>query len=152
MKKGEISAALDALKQIKMPKVSDKELRNTLIDNHFNLLDAGKKADAEIENRRKVFLAAYKAESEEINDLQQELSMTSDRERQLEITRKINSHKDYLAAVKEFNESVKKLHEEPVEGIIPINRKAFMDAIRDMDNMSLSWVEALYPLFETETE
>lgn len=62
MKKSEIKPALDALKEIKINKFEDKEIRNILIDDHFALLDAGKKLDAKIEDMRKVFIESYMAE------------------------------------------------------------------------------------------
>ena len=151
MQKKEIRAALDALKEIKMPKIEDKDLRNNLIDNHFTLLDAGKKVDAEVEKKRTVFLEAYKDEEQGVQEHQNKINEASTRDEQIELSKELRTkHKGYLDAVKDFNEDVNKLYKENVEGLKPIDREKFMDAIKEMDNMKLSWVEALYPLFVLE--
>lgn len=54
-------------------------------------------------------------------------------------------HKDYLDAIKDFNEQVTKLYSEEVE-VKKIDRKKLMDELKKQD-LKLSWVEALYPLF-----
>lgn len=151
MQKKEIRAALDALKEIKMPKIEDKELRGDLIDNHFTLLDAGKKADAEVEKNRTVFLEAYKDEEQEVQEIQNKINESTSREEQIELSRELRTkHKSYLDAVKGFNENVNKIYDEEVKDLKKIDREKFMKAVKEMDNMKLSWVEALYPLFVLE--
>lgn len=146
MKKSEIKPALDALKEIKINKFEDKEIRNTLIDDHFALLDAGKKLDAKIEDMRKVFIESYKDEEQAVQDLQTKINETTVREEQIELSKQLRTeHKDYLDAVKDFNEQVTKLYSEEVE-VKKIDREKLMDELEKQD-LKLSWVEALYPLF-----
>lgn len=146
MKKSEIKPALDALKEIKINKFEDKEIRNTLIDDHFALLDAGKKLDAKVEDMRKVFIESYKDEEQAVQDLQTKINETTVREEQIDLSKQLRTeHKDYLDAVKDFNEQVTKLYSEEVE-VKKIDREKLMDELKKQD-LKLSWVEALYPLF-----
>ena len=146
MKKSEIKPALDALKEIKINKFEDKEIRNLLIDDHFALLDAGKKLDAKIEDMRKVFIESYKDEEQAVQDLQTKINEATVREEQIELSKQLRAeHKDYLDAVKDFNEQVTKLYSEGVE-VKKIDREKLMDELKKQD-LKLSWVEALYPLF-----
>lgn len=148
MKKSEIKPALDALKEIKINKFEDKEIRNTLIDDHFALLDAGKKLDAKIEDMRKVFIESYKDEEQAVQDLQTKINESTVREEQIDLSKQLRTeHKDYLDAVKDFNEQVTKLYSEEVE-VKKIDREKLMDELKKQD-LKLSWVEALYPLFST---
>lgn len=150
MKKSEISAALAVLKEIKMPKLEDKALRNTLIENHFALLDAGKKVDAAIEAKKTVFLEAYKEEEGAVQRLREKMNMVDDSAEQRAIAREINEHTDYFDAIKAFNEDVNKLYAEEVPGLKPVDHEKFMEEIMKMDDMKLTWVEALYPMFVLE--
>ena len=146
MKKSDIKPALDALKEIKINKFEDKEIRNILIDDHFALLDAGKKLDAKIEDMRKVFIESYKDEERAVQDLQTKINEATVREEQIELSKQLRTeHKDYLDAVKDFNEQVTKLYSEGVE-VKKIDREKLMDELKKQD-LKLSWVEALYPLF-----
>ena len=146
MLKKDIAAALTALKEIKINKFEDKEVRNILIDDHFALLDAGKKLDAKIEDMRKVFIESYKDEEQAVQDLQTKINEATVREEQIELSRQLRTeHKDYLGAVKDFNEQVTKLYSEEVE-VKKIDREKLMDELEKQD-LRLSWVEALYPLF-----
>jgi predicted nuclease with TOPRIM domain len=150
MLKKEIADALTALKEIKMPKIEDKELRSALIANHFTLLDAGRKVDAQVEDKRTVFTEAYKEEAQVIQDLQNKFNESEDAEERKSIAKDINSHKDYLKAINDFNEEVNKLYAEKVPGLKPIDHEKFMAEAEKMDNFKLSWVEALYPMFVLE--
>lgn len=149
MQKKEIRAALDALKEIKMPKIEDKALRNDLIANHFALLDAGKKHDAAVEDKRTVFLAAYKDEEAEVGEIQQKLQITQDPVESRALAEQFLSHKDYRFATRAFTDEVDALGKEEVPGLKKIDREKFMAEIEKQD-FKLSWVEALYPLFVLE--
>ena len=149
MQKKEIRAALDALKEIKMPKIEDKALRNDLIANHFALLDAGKKHDAAVEDKRTVFLAAYKDEEAEVGEIQQKLQITQDPVESRALAEQFLSHKDYRFATRAFNDEVDALGKEEVPGLKKIDREKFMAEIEKQD-FKLSWVEALYPMFVLE--
>lgn len=149
MQKKEIRAALDALKEIKMPKIEDKALRNDLIANHFALLDAGRKYDAAVEDRRTVFLSAYKDEEAEVGEIQQKLQITQDPVESRALAEQFLSHKDYRAALRSLNEDVDVIGKEKVSGLKKIDREKFMAEIEKQD-FKLAWVEALYPLFVLE--
>ena len=148
MKKSEIKPALDALKEIKVNKFEDKEVRNLIIDDHFALLDASKKLDAKIDDMRKVFIESYKDEEQAVQEIQAKINEASTREEQIELSKQLRAeHKDYLDAVGNFNDEVTKLYSEEVD-IKPIDREKLMDELKKQD-LKLSWVEALYPLFST---
>lgn len=147
MKKSEIRAALDALKEIKMPKIEDKELRSALIANHFALLDAGRKLDAMVEDKRTVFTEAYKEEAQAVQDLQNKFNETEDQEERKAINKEILAHKDYLKAINDFNDEVNKLYAEEVTGLKPIDHEKFLSETEKMDNFKLTWIEAMYPMF-----
>ena len=145
MKKKEIKIALDALKTIKMPKLEDKETRNGIIADHFNLLGEQKKYEADIEALRTAHLGAYEAEQKEIQELNQELQSELDRVKQAELMRKINSHKEYSEAVLAFSKAIEELGNEEVE-IKGIDHEKFMEQIEKQD-YDLGLIESLYPMF-----
>ncbi len=149
MKKSEIKPALDSLKEIKMPKIENKELRNALIENHFVLFDASRKLDAAIDRLRAVKFSAYKEEQEKVAGLQQKLQTAETVAEQRELLRQIQSYEDYAKAAKEFAEEVDAMYKEELEGLKPINREKFTEAIQDQD-YKMSWFEGLYPMFILE--
>lgn len=144
MKKKEIQLALNALKQIKMPKIEDKAIRNAIISNHLKLLGLSRKFNADFEDMRTVFLAQYEEEQTVVQKLQAELLQTSDKARREELVKTIESHKDYLEAVKDFNDKAAKLGEEEVE-IEVIDGSKFVEEYQKQD-YDLAVVEALYPM------
>lgn len=151
MKKAEIKPALESLKKIKINKFEDKQLKNDLIDDHFALLDAGKKVDAAVEAKRTVFLESYKDEEQAVQDLQTKMNEAATREEQIALAKELREkHAGYLDAVKDFNENVNTLYAEEVAGLKPIDRQKFMEEIGKQD-FDLGMVEALYPLFVIET-
>ena len=89
MKKSEIRAALDAAKEIKVHKFEDKDLRNAFIEDHFILLDAGRKLDTKVEDMRKVFIEAYKEEEQPVQDLQTKINEATTREEQIEFSKEL---------------------------------------------------------------
>ena len=148
MKKSEIRVALDALKEIKLPKIEDKDIRNTIIENHFILLDASRKVDEKVEDNRKVFLAAHKAEEKAVNELKAKIVEATNRDNKVALSKELREkYQCYFDAVDEFNESVDKLYAEEVPGLKPIDREKFIEELKNMDDFNLAWVEALYPLF-----
>ena len=151
MKKNEIAAALAALKEIKLTKIEDKDFRNLIIDDHFILLDVGRKVDAKVEDSRKVFLEAHKADEKAVNELNTKIAEALTREEKVAFARELREkHKDYLDAVKAFNDKVDSFYAEEVTGLKPIDREKFIEEMKKMDEFKLSWVEALYPLFVLE--
>lgn len=149
MKKSEISAALNALKRIKMPKVEDKALRNDLINNHYTIYDVGVKFDKAVDREKEIILGAYKDDEQMFSDLQREFQAAAPGEEQREIAKKILGMKAYEAAVRQFNEKVNELGKEEVKGLKRIDREKFMEEIAKQD-FDLSMVEGLYPLFNIE--
>ena len=99
-----------------------------------------------MEDKRTVFLAAYKDEETEMGEIQQKLQISQDPVEVRELSAQILSHKDYRAAARAFNEEVETLGREEVPGLKKIDREKFMAEIEKQD-FKLSWVEALYPLF-----
>ena len=78
-----------------------------------------------------------------------ELRTEDDPKEQRAISRDIDSHKDYMDAVKALNEKLVKLYEEPVEGLTRIDRVRFSEEIQKQD-FKMSWFESLYPMFVLE--
>lgn len=150
MFKSEIKAALDAFKKIKMPKIDDKEFRNLLIENHFVLLEAGRKAETKLDDARKVAFSAFEDEQAKIEDLQREFQGATDDERRA-INREIASFTNYWKATREYAKLVDDVNHEEVTGLKKVDRTKFMEAIEKQD-YSLEWVEALYPLFVIENK
>lgn len=146
MIKSEIKAALEALKNIRMPKIDDKALRNDLIENHFTLLEIGKKTEAKLEDIRKVSFSAFEEDQNRIEELQKDFQGAESEAERKSILREINSFKDYQKAQKDYYKLVDEVNHEEVEGLKKIDRKKFMEEIQKQD-YSLAWVEALYPLF-----
>ena len=149
MKKSEIKPALDALKKIKMPKIEDKALRNDIIENHFVLLAAGKKFDADNEADQSVRLSGYDAEQQAIKDLQDKFNLAESDADRRDINRKMLSHKDYFKAVEDLNKSLTDRGKEAVEGLKPIDRVKFMEEIEKQE-YDLGMIADLYPLFNIE--
>jgi len=149
MIKSEIKAALEALKNIKMPKIEDKALRNDLIENHFTLLEVGKKTEAKLEDARKVSFSAYESDQAKIEDLQNAYNGAESEEERKRIIREINSFKEYNNAQKEYYKLVETINKEKIDGLRKIDRKKFMEEIQKQD-YNLGWIEALYPLFVLE--
>ena len=148
MKKKEINAALQVLKEIKMPKIEDKALRSVLIANHLVLLAAGRQVDQAIEDKKAVFTDAYDEDAKEIRKLQDKLFVAKTAEERKAIDDEIESHKDYIQAVDDMNKSIAELLNEDVDGIKSIDHEKFISAVENMDNFNLVWNEALYPMFD----
>ena len=146
MKKREIRPALDALKTIKMPLIEDKELRNLIIRDHFQLLGEQKRYSSDFEDARTATLSGYEKDQEEVVKLDAQLRGETDAEKQKAIIAEIEKHKGYLDAVKMFNETAAKMGEEEVE-IEHIDADKFIAEYQKQD-YDMGVVEALYPLFK----
>lgn len=152
MKNAEIRPFLEAAKEIKIHKFEDKDTKNTFIDDHFACLDAGKKLDEKVENMKKVFIESYKDEEQAVSDLQTKINEATTREEQIALSKELReNHKEYLEAFKEFNENVNKLYDEEVNGVKKLDREKVMEELKKQD-IKLSWVEAIYPLFNLAEE
>lgn len=145
MKKREIKSVIEGLKAVKIAKLEDKAMRTSVFKTFMKLLGLQKQYESDFEDMRTVFLSAHKGEQEKVADLQQKLNMESDRAKQVELAKEINSHADYLAAVKELNEKVEALGNEEVE-VEAMDAEKFTDELQKQE-CELSVFEQVYPLF-----
>ena len=154
MKKKEIMSALNALKQIKMPQIEDKELRNDIISNHLLLLDAMKKYDGDIAKLEKVYLSSdsAKKDREEVTALQEKAQVAKTLEERNDLIRQIQSHTEWAKTVQLYNEAVNKLADEDVNGIKVIDRERFINAILPSMDYSLGLLECVYPMLSSQPE
>lgn len=154
MKKKEIMSALNALKQIKMPQIEDKELRNDIISNHLILLDAMKKYDGDIANLEKVYLSSdsAKKDREEVTALQEKAQVAKTIDERNDLIRQIQSHTEWAKTVQLYNEAVNSLADEEVTGIKVIDRERFINAILPSMDYSLGLLECVYPMLSSQPE
>lgn len=152
MKKSDIKAALEALRPIKVNKITDAGIKAVVIEDALLLAAAGRELDQQIQAAQEVFLGAYKEEAEEIERLRADL-VSADPEEQKPIAREINSHKDYFAAQREYAKKQDEILDGELSGLKKIDRERFVKSLEKQENLTLSQLEALYPLFvlpETE--
>lgn len=147
MKKKEVRQVLDALKVIKVTKIEDEKLRNTIISNHLALLGIKRKIDQDVDDARSAFLGPFAEDIKQIAILQREMSHEADPAKKLEIAGKIDSHKEYLEAYDAFCQAMDKMGEEEVSGYTPIDAERFCLEYRKQD-YDFDIVERIYPLFE----
>lgn len=148
MKKREIKSVIEGLKAVKIAKLEDKELRTKVFKIFMKLLGEQKKFESEFEDMKTVFLSANKEEQDKVTELQNKLNTELDRAKQAEIAREINSHKDYLEAVKQLNEKVETLGNEDIK-IEKIDVEKFCEEFEKQD-YELSVLENIYPLLDTK--
>ena len=146
MKKREIKSVIEGLKAVKIAKLEDKAMRTSVFKTFMKLLGLQKQYESDFEDMRTVFLSAHKGEQEKVADLQQKLNMESDRAKQMELAKEINSHADYLAAVKELNEKVEALGNEEVE-VEALDAEKFTDELQKQE-CELETIERLFPLIK----
>lgn len=144
MKKKEIKSVIEGLKTVKIAKLEDKAMRTSVFKTFMKLLGLQKQYEADFEDMRTVFLSAHKDEQEKVASLQQKLSTETDRAKQVELAKEINSHKDYLSAVKELNEKVEDLGNEEVE-IEVLDAEKFTEELQKQE-CELETIERLFPL------
>lgn len=145
MKKSEIKPALNALKTIKMPKIEDKDLRNTIIKDHMALLGESRKLEAKIDDLRSAHLGALADEQKVVNDLREELRTAIESHEAARIFKEIQSHKDYLDAEAALIKAINDLYAEEVE-VTPVDSEKFLEEIQKQD-YDLGLIEAIYPMF-----
>ena len=150
MIKSEIRPALEALRAIEISKIKNAGLRAGIEKLFFRLSDERRKLDAAIEQYRDLFLSKFKGkdgepgESEVIERLQAKLAVAEGDEAR-SLSREILSHEKYFDEQNAMNKKVAELLKESVDGIDPISRKDFMEAMKGQDKYTLAWVDALYP-------
>jgi len=148
MKKKEIMNALNALKQIKMPQVEDKELRNDIISNHLILLDAMKRFESDVAKLETVYLSndSAKKDREEVTALQEKAQVAKTQDERNDLIRQIQSHTEWTKTVQLYNDAVNSLADEDVAGIKVIDREKFINAILPSMDYSLGLLESVYPM------
>lgn len=146
MKKHEIKAALEALRKIKMPAIENKELRGGLIADHLKLVRAQKRYDEKVQDLETVHLGAFAEERDAVAKLQRDLQIEKNVDKQIEIARQIESHKQLFEAIKTCNKAIEELGNEDVE-IAGIPEAEFLEAIQSQD-FDLGQIEALVPMFK----
>lgn len=147
MLKREIRPACEALKKIRMPKLSNKDVRNTLIKNHLFLLGQARKFDQAVQDLRTAHLGPFDEKLQEINEKQVQLNSETDEKKRKELIDEINSHTDVLDAINAFNKAVVDLENEEVE-IEKIDGNAFVEDYGQLDDYDSAVVEALFPMFK----
>lgn len=146
MKKREIKSVIEGLKQVKIAKIEDKSIRTAVFQNFMKLLGEQKKYESKFEDMKTAFLSAHKDEQDKVQDLQNKLNTEIDRVKQAEIAKEINSHTDYLDAVKKLNEKAEALGNQDVK-IEGIDADKFCEELQKQE-CELATIEALYPMFE----
>ena len=148
MKKREIKQTIEGLKAVKIAKLEDKAMRTSVFKTFMKLLGEQKKFESEFEDMKTVFLSSHKEEQDKVQELQNKLNTEVDRVKQAEIAKEINSHKDYLDAVKALNEKVEALGNEEVE-VEKLDAEKFTEELQKQE-CELSTIENLYPLLEVK--
>lgn len=156
MIKSEIRPALEAMRGIEINKIKKDSLRAGIEKLFFRLSDARRKMDAAIENLRELYLDKFKkqegdapSEFDVIERLQAKLAVAEGDEAR-SISREILSHEKYFDEQNAMNKKITDLLKEQVEGIEPINRADFMEAMKGQEKFTLAWVEAMYPCLTGE--
>lgn len=156
MIKSEIRPALEAMRGIEINKIKKDSLRAGIEKLFFRLSDARRKMDAAIENLRELYLDKFKkqegdapSEFDVIERLQAKLAVAEGDEAR-SISREILSHEKYFDEQNAMNKKITDLLKEQVEGIEPINRADFMEAMKGQEKFTLAWAEAMYPCLTGE--
>ena len=144
MKKQEMKAALDALKRIKMPAISDKALRNGIITTHLALLKAQRAYEKEVADLEAAMLGAYADDREAIGKLQREMNAEKDAAKKEAIAAKINAYTELYEAWEAYTRALGKLGAEEV-AVAGIPSEPFIAEIQKQD-FDLGQIEAIYPL------
>lgn len=144
IKKKEIKSVIEGLKAVKIAKLEDKAMRASVFKTFMKLLSLNKEFESQFDDLKTVFLSAHKEEQDKVQELQNKLNTEIDRVKQAEIAKEINSHKDYLDAVKELNEKVEALGNETVE-IEKLDAEKFSEELQKQE-CELATIENLFPL------
>jgi hypothetical protein len=144
MKKREMGDALIAMRSVKVQRLENKDLRAQFIRVHLKLLEEQKKYDIEMEDRKIVFLAAWGEEQSKVIKLEAMMKAEPDPAKKREIALEIETHRDYLDAVKGFNDTAAEMGREEVE-VETFDRADFI-ADYEKQGYDPSVVEGLFPL------
>lgn len=145
MKKHEITPALDALKNVKMNKIEDKSLKKALVDHYVTLVKEKRKLDDDLAALKQAHLSPYEQEQQKVSDLQAQLQTETDRSRQVELAREINSHKELFAAIRDFNKAAEELGKDEIS-LPGLPQEKFIEEM-DKQGFELGLLDAVYPMF-----
>lgn len=145
IKKKHVRQVLDALKPLKLQKISDTKFRKTIVNNYVALSMAWNKIQEEEKALREAHLGALEEEQDEVVKLQQELQLERNVEKQLEILRSINKKKAVLDAMRNFGKDVAEYENQEIE-IAGIPQDKLIEAVQAQD-FDLGVIEVLMPVF-----
>lgn len=147
MKKSQTKAALEALRTVRMTKISDKEVRNALITNHMMLFDILEKYEKQAKKLETVHLGAFEEDRKKVAKIQEEYRKETDPKKRNALLEKLNGKEfeELNKAWGEYAKAMDALGEEEVTGLKPINKEKFIDAISDAE-IEFPQLEALYPM------
>lgn len=147
MKKNQIKGVLNGLKQVKMPKLADKDLRNELIKTHIQLLGQAKKFDSELEDVRAAILGPYDDDIRTVQELQAKMAKEQDPQERKKINDEIESKTELLDAINAFNKAIEEKGNEEIE-VQPIDGEKFAMEYAEGQDYDAAVVEAIFPLFK----
>ena len=145
MKKSEIRPVLNALKTIDVAKIEDASLRESIVASYVKLVGEQRSYAFAIDSVTELFLSKYADEQNEVLRLQQSLRSAMDANEKDSIVKEIESHRDYLAAVRESNDRIRAIGNEEVDAQ-RIDGNKFVSAISKMEKFDLGIIETLYPI------
>ena len=150
MKKIQVRASLEALKTIKMAKIENKTIRNTLIKDHMALLDEQDRIDRDLRKLETAMLSGYKPEQRKaLADRQDAVSVEPDAAKRAEMSRAILvDFSDLLAAQRAYNREAVRMSDKPVTCKLDLLPRDAMLAELDAQDFDFALLENIYPLLE----
>lgn len=147
MKKKEIKSVIEGIKKIKLGKLEEKSISTALFKDFMKLCGEQRALEASQKDLQELFLEKHKEEQETVSRLQSDFNLESNAQRRMELAREINSHTEYLDAVKELNDKMEALANEEVE-VEYIDGEKFGEAFQKQSDWDISVIEEIYPLFK----
>jgi len=147
IRKREIQPIINGIKKVKLNKLEDRGLSTALFKNFMLLCGKQREYEAERKDLQDLFLEKFKDEQNAVGRLQGDFNLEVDGKKRIELAKEINSHKEYLDAVKSLNEKIESLGNEEVE-VEHIDAEKFGEAYQKQDDFDVSVVEEIYPLFK----
>ena len=142
-----MKSVISGIKKVKLNKLEDKSLSTALFKNFMRLCAEQRAYEAQQKDLQELFMSENQEESEAIGKLQNELNMEQDANRRVELVKEINSHTQYLEAVKAFNEKFEALGKDEVK-VELIDAEKFGEAYQKQEDFDVSVVEEICPLFK----
>lgn len=145
IKKKHVRQVLDALKPLKLQKISDTKFRKTIVNNYVTLSMEWNRIQEEEKALREAHLGALEEDRDEVVKLQQELQLEKNTEKQLEILRSINKKKAVLDAMRNLGKDIDEYENQEIE-IAGIPQDKLIEAVQAQD-FDLGVIEILFPVF-----